>query len=254
MDDGRRAAPHPVDHWTQTWQDVSSKQGLGLNIVNVDNDGVYGDRYLNYNGTVFKIPAVTCTQRESGIYLYKNLTSVDKISRNPTDTISFFTHEECADPNSDSPLELFRTGSEAVSYGDINKRLEFKQKEVEREHKQLLMTLEKEREELKSERIKEEAHIAKLKKELEEEKIAVEHQKRIEEETLRVNKEKVKLRNEELEKEKRELEHRLSMESLRRKDYYEDRSYTRKDNSDLLKYLPTLITAGMALFAAFGRK
>jgi hypothetical protein len=49
-----------------------------------------------------------------------------------------------------------------------------------------------------------------------------------------------------------EQEHRQKLERERVKDYYEDRSYERKDSNETLKFLPTLILGiGAAVAAVF---
>lgn len=43
-------------------------------------------------------------------------------------------------------------------------------------------------------------------------------------------------------------EHELELQSLKRKTYYEERSLDRKDSSEIIKWLPLVIGAGIALF------
>jgi hypothetical protein len=40
-----------------------------------------------------------------------------------------------------------------------------------------------------------------------------------------------------------------TLSKLRNEDYYENRSYNRKDSNEALKSLPLILGAGMALFA-----
>ena len=43
----------------------------------------------------------------------------------------------------------------------------------------------------------------------------------------------------------------LAMQARRRDDYYEERSHQRKDSSELFKWVPTILTAGLAAFSIF---
>lgn len=46
-----------------------------------------------------------------------------------------------------------------------------------------------------------------------------------------------------------QLEHYRKMKELRDKDYYDDRSRVRKDNSEIVKYVPAMITGALAVVA-----
>lgn len=48
-------------------------------------------------------------------------------------------------------------------------------------------------------------------------------------------------------------EHQRSLESMRMKDYYDYRAYERKDSSELVKFFPVLLGAGLAAFAILKR-
>ena len=43
----------------------------------------------------------------------------------------------------------------------------------------------------------------------------------------------------------------LALQARRRDDYYEERSHQRKDSSEIFKWVPTIITAGLAAFSIF---
>lgn len=57
------------------------------------------------------------------------------------------------------------------------------------------------------------------------------------------HKKEIELINSQIDREKAELE----FKSLQRKAYYEERSYDRKDSSELIKFLPMIIGAGLVL-------
>lgn len=56
------------------------------------------------------------------------------------------------------------------------------------------------------------------------------------------------LRKEEMSMERKEREYEFKTRLEQQKAYYEERSYARKDSSELLKWLPALITGAAALF------
>jgi hypothetical protein len=41
----------------------------------------------------------------------------------------------------------------------------------------------------------------------------------------------------------------MSLRQLKMKDYYEDRSYERKDSSEIVKFLPLMVGGALALFS-----
>jgi hypothetical protein len=48
-------------------------------------------------------------------------------------------------------------------------------------------------------------------------------------------------------REQSNLEHERTMRGLRDKEYYESRSLARKDSSEVVKFIPTIITGTLAL-------
>ena len=57
------------------------------------------------------------------------------------------------------------------------------------------------------------------------------------------HKKQLELLSNQLDREK----HAFELQSLQRKSYYEDRSYDRKDSSELIKFLPMILGAGLVL-------
>ena len=195
--------------------DINRLETFGYKIKIVDNNNEFGDRFVNIAKSVFRVPATKDINSKDGVYLI-----VTGNAKGAPPTVEYFTFD-----SSGSNLHLYRTREEAAALGDLHKQRE-----------QELALLEHQ--------VKASENDYKLERQkLTEAMDAKEREFKIKE--LEYNEAKQKL-----EKEKAEQEHKRKMEELYRKDYYEDRSYVRKDSSEFLKYAPLLLTGVIALFAA----
>lgn len=147
----------------------SSEGALDITIDIVDNEGTFGDRYINVGGKAFAIRARKVLELESGIYA--GWTNEIRVNGSPMvfgrKLFKFDTLEK-----DDFPFTLYKTPEEAQGY-DPAKKFDLDLSET----KSKLETLKHEREEV----------------------------------------------------------------SLARKDFYEERSYSRKDSSDGWKVLPAFV-------------
>jgi hypothetical protein len=188
---------------------------FGYTIRIIDNNGIYGDRYVNLNGKAYRIPARKDNLLLDGVYCN---CSHEAIGNYDTDPVS----KKYSFNEADKALGLYKTIEDALTYGDPTK------------------IREKELEQLKLETKEREIILTKEKSELEFKYKQVELEKK--EETAKA------------ETMRKELEHALHVERIRRNDYYEEasirrkdrfeeRSVDRKDWTEILKFVPAIIGA-----------
>lgn len=192
--------------------------GLGYSIIMIDNQGKNGSRYINIGNTVYRIVPRRDFSKKDGIYIVSNNSMSSKMGGGAFES-RYFELE-----NAEERLGLYRTPDEAEYGGDKTIAA-----------KEGLAKAQAELEQLKAERQKAEEKngIAKA---------ALEAQ--IREREVELTKER-----EAIAKERAEREHQ---ENVRRKelaDYYEQRSYERRDTSEGLKFLPSLLIGLGALFS-----
>lgn len=148
-------------------------------------------------------------------YNNKKLQNGIYICTNDNSQVQHFTYEEA-----EKKLNMYMTYNEAEVYGDDKVSRDLKLAELQHSVKVTDVDITKMAQEYKT-------------TETELKRIAIE-------------------RNNELELQKAraaELEHELKMQSVKSKYHYEERSYARKDGSEMLKMLPLLITSAVAIFA-----
>ncbi|TXI11394.1 MAG: hypothetical protein E6Q68_06170 [Polynucleobacter sp.] len=208
-----------VSQATATEED---KNNFFFKVDLVDNENKVGDRYIYIQGKVYKVVARKDPQREDGVYF------VRRGSTNEVNKADYYRDYWAFN----IPLEelgLYRTEVEALDHGnsELTKKLEL----TELEHN---IALEKKA-----------AELDKIKADSEKRKQELEHSKMDFEEQLKRIKEKHQGELEHLKKEKE-----LELEKLRTKEYYENRSYDRKDSSETMKFLPSFILGVGAVFLA----
>lgn len=215
---------HPLDTWKalhpystastrfqllEADVDVNTVDSFGYSLRIVSNDGSVGDKYINIAGKLYRIPSVKCQSLQDGIHLCSSgaITNATRLTYPET-------HHYTLDEGKEQLL-IFDTPDEAASLGDTVKQrdqeindLKHRQKILEQEHAQELAT----------------------------EKYKLEERKR-------------ELEREHMEREEnfRQLEHERQLRSIRDKEYFESRSAIRKDSSELVKFMPTILTAVIGL-------
>lgn len=185
-------------HQIHTAETLSEGTGINILLRIIDNDGTFGNRYINIDGEVFFVLSEKDMLYRNGIYR----TAKGVINEvGETDLIkSRYTLEE-----GEKELKLFRTYEEALIGG--NQDLMRKEQLASLEHETAMQK--KQIEALKAEAAIRQAEREETKEELE---------------LLRAKE-----------------EHQRTLERERTKDFYEQRSATRKDTSEEIKFIPTLL-------------
>lgn len=199
---------------------INQTDSCGYAVEIVDPTGKYGKRYLNIGGRIGEItPITTDHARRPGIYILSNRFEGNGFN------VGVKTEYYSLDTPVEDTLGLYRTYEDAKYNGDqANARkerlakldLEIQQQKKENQHQQQLYEQEMLR---KEDLIKElqRQHEAKL-QELKEEQLRADYAREAERQRL--------------------------------KDYYEDRAYMRKDQSEVVKILPTIVVGIGAIFLA----
>lgn len=191
---------------------------FGYCVEIVDNTGRFGDRFVNVADQIYRVRPIRDITRRDGIY----------IGTSEPDTGIFVAGEykvRCIPLDSpDHEVNgIFRTHEDAKHLGDLSGAR--KRELVDIEH--ATAHLRREADQLKQ---KHALEIGELEHKL---KIAEAGQKEAEFQRNR--------RESELEEERKRAEHILALERLRVKDRYDEKSMNRKDRSEALKMLPTII-------------
>lgn len=216
---------------------VNSPKYFGMNIRIVDNNGRFGDRFINVSGQIYKVVALKSSKLRDGVYMTSSA-AVDGDYDVCPPSCQRYSFEEA-----DAELKLFRTVDEAKTLGDIAAA-------TDRELKELQAKLRREEHEFKLERLRREDELDIAKRAYEREKLEFETD-------MAQRLARQKLRELELDEQKAELDamrrredHLRTMEAMARKDLYESRSYQRKEFSEYIKYVPVVIAGLASIFLA----
>mgnify|MGYP001024817864 CR=1 FL=1 len=218
-------------------EEINEVGGFGYRIDIVDNEQQFGPRFVNINNEVFKVhPQVDITRR-NGVY---------RISSGPvegdapfTAPISrFYTFEEA-----EEKLGLYKSHNEAKTLGDV---LASRKKELD----EYALDIREEEHRLKQEKMNREEDFEQFKRKLEKERLQEEEERKLREQRWKREEQIMLERQTRLKDEIAELEHTRTVTSLGRKDYYEERSYERKDSSEIVKFIPLVVGGLIAVAAA----
>jgi hypothetical protein len=193
-------------------------ESFGYCVEIVDNTGRFGDRFVNIANQVYRVRTKRDVTRRDGIYigssdpdegeLFNGSYSVNRIPLDAPD------HEKYG---------IFKTYEEAKTLGDLTQAQKRALADVEFATTHLKRELEQE----KHRHSREMAEI--------EHDLKVSEARAKEAELIRDRREA------ELKEERARAEHLLAIERLRLKDKFEERSMDRKDRSEIVKMLPTII-------------
>lgn len=216
-----QAPPHPYSVAGRNQQLIETSAlgqdgcGFGYSIDLVDSAGRYGDRYINIGGKIYRIPAVSDPTRRDGIYVISNA-PVQGALGGDKPVVKHYPFE-----GADSTLGLYRTAEEAEQLGDASlaRKLEL----AELEH-QLIVN----------------------KRELLDAKHTHERELLDKDRELKQLQRQRELDALELQR----VREREELERQRVKDLYEDRSYRRKDSSEALKFIPSIVVGIGAVLLA----
>lgn len=203
--------------------------GFYYRVIINDPFDEFGDRYININAGVFKVNKTVDSTIKPGVYLYtKDSYDTSRLSKSYTDDLYYPFSE------ADEKVNMYTSAHLAATLGDANHQREEDIRNQELDIKRRTQEL------------------GNLKLELETKLKTMEHENKVR--SLKMEQENLKLKDE-LEREKIAREaiiakekHEYDMRSRTDKEYYEKRSYERKDANEYLKMLPTIIAciAGVA--------
>lgn len=212
--------PHPHSDEGRRSQTIAGSPvdhggvGFGYAVEIVDNHGKYGDRFLNIGGNVYKVPTKQDFTRRDGVYIISNYAASGNLTREEP-KVTF-----CAFEQAQETLGLYRTYDDALHLGDISQA-----------RKAELLTME-------HELVKARGELQQAKAQQEKDQLA----SKAEIARMEGENERLKARNQLLERD-------MEVERQKNKDYYDNRSQQRKDTSETLKILPTIIL-GIGTFIA----
>lgn len=226
---GSRSPTHPFSkhHIKQKLIDednnLVNENVFGFSIRIVDNNGTYGDRYINLNNKAYRIPARRDRILHDGVYYTCTGQAFGNYDLCPPETHKYSFDE------ADKVLNLYRSVEDALSFGDPIKAKEKELEKIKMEHKE---------------------------KELEYANDKLEKQRKIDELTAEVKLKETDYKDliARMDFMRKELEHAAKMKSLSasdhyehkslyRKDEFEDRNFRRKDWTENMKYVPHVIAA-----------
>lgn len=216
---------------------INTVGSFGYAIQIVDNEGIYGKRYININKEIYEISPIVDRSRLSGVYHAKTAPIGDN-GVVPPPIAMLYTFEEA-----EQYLGFFKTIEEARILGDISE-------EQRRELEERALQLKRDIAEFNAAKLNHDRAFDEQKRAFELERLQEEEVRRTRENEWKRQESEQSIRLMRLKEEVATLEHQRSMESLHRKDHYEERSYSRKDSSEFFKWIPGLIGAGAALFLA----
>ena len=226
LDSLENAPPHPHSYvgdrkqiFNSTNKGDSRLNSFKYSILLVDNDRQYGPRYISIGSNVFKINPIIDNDRKDGVYVINSSENMGI-----EDDVIYFSMEDAKEK-----IGLFRTREEAKNNDEVNLSRKMKIAELEHESTTLKVEVQK---------LKHVQDMDAIKRKSELEQIEMERSRNAAE----------------LERTRSDYEHKLKMERERQKDYYESRSYERKDQHEILKYIPAVITTIGAIVMAIKAK
>lgn len=212
-----------------------NRDGFHFRIRIIDHNGVYGPRYVNLAGQVFKVPVGLDDDLDDGVYLTRSPAATSEITDGTGAYSERFDFSEA-----DAALKLYRTYAEAAALGSPEEALN---RELQ-ERKQALALAEIQFKELKAQRDAErDQHARNLEREREE---AKRKQALLDDELSRRKFELTRA-----ETQSSLLENTIRRDTLRIKEHYEVTGARRKESLELLKFVPALLLAGYAAYQAY---
>lgn len=222
----QEALPHPYSEEGRRRRllaDVPAdfnKATFGFYVRLVDNTGTIGVKYVNYADHIYRVDPIKDPTMRNGVYIVATQPSI-------TDLSEKFVKDKyypCT-PEAFRTLGLYDTYADAASFGD--RQTSKKSELIDLEHRVQVS--------------KQEAEQLRIKLQLEAQVRAADAA-RAEDERRRLEAE--------LKTERDRIEHLMTLERLRKRDEYEERSANRKDSSDALKIIPTIIIGVGSAIAA----
>lgn len=219
-------------------EQINTAGTVGYAIQIIDNEDVFGARYININKEIFLVQPMKDPGRNSGVYRTSTAPVSQKggVGAPRSDYFTFGEAEEF--------LGLFRSYEDAWVLGDIAA-------ERKRELDQLAQHLKEMEHRQKIERLEREREFEEWKQDIEQRRITEESDRKAQQHRWSVEEARINEAAARLKEEQTRVEHLRSIAALERKDHYEERSYARKDSSEFLKWVPAIATGLAAIFLAF---
>ena len=194
-----------------------------FNIRINDPNNKMGNRWINISGLIYQIiPSRDSTQLEGVV-----------ITTSSSDLNGEFVHVPMSIEDFKEKVKTYQSYEEAETFGNLESMTKVQaDKELEKLKHDNLIAEQK----LKGEVAQHKAEAEKVKHDLE-----------ITQSDLKAQEAKHKAELELLNIQINREKHNMEFQSLQRKNYYEERSYDRKDSSELIKFLPMIIGAGLVL-------
>ena len=213
---------------------LNSNEGLSFNVRIVDKLARFGDRFVNIDGKVYRIRAIRESQVADGVYVVSHVPA----SGNHDYLIpkaEYYTFEEA-----DKALSLYLTYNEAKTLG--NPQDVYKRELDERNHQLKIQQQDWEREKFDRER-----ELAEARRLFEEERDRIKREQMAREEEIRQRQHVLDV----LERDAAITKAQYERDTLFVKETLEARSARRKETIEVLKYVPAVIAAVGAIYAAY---
>ncbi|WP_257292813.1 hypothetical protein [Endozoicomonas sp. ONNA1] len=195
--------------------EVNAAEKFAYSLYLVDNEGKVNDKFINFNGDVYRVSPYPNETLTTGVYVLNSGVTGGLESKGPLDVV----RSEYWDHDPDNPdakgIILYNSYDEAKALGSV-----YEQRD--RELKDESQRLELRKQELNSAKLEQEKSL-----QLEKDRLERDKQKR--------------------EEAYRDLEHHRKMQAMEDKYYYESRSMRRKDSSDTLKNIPLILSSVVSL-------
>jgi hypothetical protein len=190
---------------------VINQYDFNYSIEIVDNEGRYGERYLNISNKIYRVVPKMDPNRQNGVYVLSNSPVEGKLGISEVG-VTYYTFDDA-----ETELHLFRTREDAAELGD--KQTARKRELAELDHEMALQRLE----------------LTRTKQLYEREVVERER------ETRRMERER-EAHLSAMQDLREAAEHSMAFERQRIKDHYESLSFKRKDQSELVRWIPAIIT------------
>lgn len=217
---------------------INTTGTVGYSLHIVDNEDIFGPRYININREIYLVQPTKDPGRLSGVYRASTapVTPSGGVWKPRADYFAF--------PEAETMLGMFKSYEEASSLGDLAA-------EKKRELDELAHELKTQEHKNKLDWVNRETEFAGWKRDLEQRRIEEESERKAQEHKWRLEEARISEAGTKLKEEQTRVEHLRAVAALERKDHYEERSYVRKDASEFLKWVPAIATGLAAIFLAF---
>lgn len=215
-----------------------------ISIKVIDRSGKYDKFYINLGGQVHIVPVLKMPELEEGVYIFRSKLTTGEIPSIPG-ALKTSISDHCPSEGTIQPF-LYHNYQDAAIKGDP-----FTYKETEQN--EIMAELKNKELELKNRKIELERELTENKAKLEAEAESLKKERLNFEQKITKEKYELDKRMDEFKARQQEIEHHQKVKSLMIKDDYEEKSYKRKDSSDVLKYIPTMLTGILGLAALAGK-